>query len=226
VSVSVGDGVTITLHFRRVFRDHSSDYIEGLFVDAYRGARAVHDAVQRLRQDFIAGRPLDRRVLFLVNRWFGGYKGAGVAASNLFAGTSILALTALELQKVVDVMRKTRDGFNGTITVTEDGSNTNDIAGSTTPPPTVYLYPLFWKEGLIRDRRVGIIYHEMTHIFAGTNDAMGYIDGMGNPPSYDKIPNPGITGLIKNADTYEMFFEEFKSVTTIAPPGSASLPHV
>ncbi len=55
----------------------------------------------------------------------------------------------------------------------------------------------------------------MTHLFAGTDDIVGYINEGGehhpidNPPTWSKIRNPTPDQLITNADTYEMFVEDY-----------------
>ena len=76
---------------------------------------------------------------------------------------------------------------------------------------TLHLCPGFWSQSS-DDERSAIIFHEMTHAYAGTDDE-GYASGnlSSGTPTYVNSNGSSITltkkKLINNADSYEEFLQ-------------------
>jgi hypothetical protein len=94
----------------------------------------------------------------------------------------------------------------------------------------IVLYPNFWSRS---DRaKAGVIFHELTHLYAWTNDSLGYVDRdpslaridprrppgnhldpvyweRQNEPTYTGDTTPTPDRLRSNADTYAGFLEDY-----------------
>src|SRR5260370_22127790 len=94
-------------------------------------------------------------------------------------------------------------------------SDATDSIASARTPNRILLKPSFWRGGWSDRRQEGIIAHEMTHLFGNTDDKVGCIQEGGeheplhDPPTWSKIEKPLRIQLITNADTYEMFIEDY-----------------
>lgn len=127
-----------------------------------------------------------------------------------------LRLNDQQYQRVYSVFRKVRYAMdNRTLNFENDFADHDGERAWVLPlwfglSSDIHLRPIFYRESA--RRQVGILFHELTHLYAGTGDA-GYFDSgsLGNVarPTYNDRQRLTTGQLIGNADTYEGFLEDY-----------------
>jgi hypothetical protein len=133
--------------------------------------------------------------------------------------------TALAFQ-ALDVMCRVHRGLRESVLTIENLPDGAAIAYARTFR-RICLTPRYWSEPRSEPRDIGILFHEMTHLFAGTTDRIVGLDDLvyihepdgemafTHPvPAYHAVEAPEsplyppAANLVQLADTYECFLEE------------------
>ncbi|MBY0232951.1 MAG: hypothetical protein K2W96_27015 [Gemmataceae bacterium] len=205
------DGGSATLRLR--FLHLAAERERAVGDSLCRVLRAVHLARQDAA-DLIAGKA-SPAVADLFNRWFGGQR-RGVPS----------VLLPQHLQAVLGVLMAVHRGLRAGPLIVEGIRNEDAIAWSN--GSVVLVGPRYWSEAPPQARADGILFHELTHLFAGTTDAAAGLDGPvyihepGGPDlAYPSDPieyrdsesgraglYPPPEDLVRLADAYECFLED------------------
>jgi RHS repeat-associated protein len=172
--------------------EDSPDYLSETFA-------SVEDAHDDVHAVTFGGTPANASTLSEMIRWFSGSGSSG-------------SLTSGDKEDIHDVLWDVEDHMrNHTIKIECEASSGGTCSGANAyvVPLSNHLHlcPNYWSSSNSSDERAAILFHEMTHAYAGTADH-GYVTGnkTSGTPTYTS-GSLTKSKLIDNADTYEEFLQ-------------------